>query len=515
MRKQYLFSLAAIVLAAGLVFTACDLLEVDDGVVPDTSGLSFTKDLDNQNQSLITGQSAAIALTVTAKNKAGGTISYQWYCGEEDEYTGEKISGATKNTYTLPMNEPGTFYYYATASNNTGGTIKSKIAKVVVNTNEIIVGGSSGIPITDLKETIASLLKTDPTVPYNVTFAEDLETPMLISQDVFGGTGRLTVKAIKTLTWGIHVTRSNTELNGIKMDISNIDNVPLYEAGERCAVLISKRYGAYYTYPGNAVYTNDVKNYTKYVSFDTNTIKNVAVVNCNIKFEAESSAKTMLGICVDPYTVGRKEADRVKITNNIVYVNNSSSEKASKAFGTSKAGRCFMGDNADLSGNKFTSTKDVLDIEFLFPITYAIAPKIPSSTITFKNNQFITTNSYDKFDNLVALITVNAGPTDDKLGFKEHQKLISSEVESFGTTTHKFTELKEYQQALVKDLFTQIPDDVNKRIRLHDQSTDSNDYLETDGSFKTTGTYSVAFYTRTESGILAEAPEWAPTPTTP
>lgn len=78
---------------------------------------------------------SATALTVAASANSG-TIGYQWYSNDGNDYTTPtELENCTTATYTPLTTSAGTTYYFCVATNKTGSctnTTNSKIAKIVV-----------------------------------------------------------------------------------------------------------------------------------------------------------------------------------------------------------------------------------------------------------------------------------------------------------------------------------------------------------------------------------------------
>ena len=83
-------------------------------------------------------------LEVTATSPDGGDLGYQWYKNNTDDNTGgEIIVGATDETYEVPTDEVGVFYYYVVITNeiddNGDGGNKTAIATSTVATVTVVV----------------------------------------------------------------------------------------------------------------------------------------------------------------------------------------------------------------------------------------------------------------------------------------------------------------------------------------------------------------------------------------
>jgi len=452
----------------------------------------FDTDLDTSPIKLSVGQAKTLTVSLRTSGETG-THSYQWYKAGQAADAGTPISGATSASYTLPTTFTGTSFYYVRVINASGGVNKSNVAQVVValaNT-EIVVGGSGGVSLTALTDVITYMISNDASMNYTVTFAQDLAYPLFISKDTFPGTGEVTIKASVPLTRGIHITRSGVKLDGLKIKIQSVsETVPKYQDGCYCAVMISGRYKEYTAV--NASLSDEpgpVQSLEEYNKAET--INNVEIVNCDITFIGATTDMPMLGICADPYTVGRPAlADRVKITNTEVYVNNSGS----------KTGRCFMGNNAVLTGNTFTSTKDVLDIEFLFPM---------ADTITLTGNKFTTdgdSRDEDKNKGRVAIIPINASfadySNDPRFNGDIEPQWLSQTCQNYGTIDHKFDDLPANYRTFINNLFDQIQNKTNKFILLLDQGMDSGGNYSEEGSPGSYSRVSAMKYTMDRNGDI-------------
>jgi len=406
-------------------------------------------------------------LRVTMAADSGGSPSYQWYKGAAgDSYAGgTPISGATSESYTPPTATPGTFYYYVYITNASGGFLKSKIATVVVggssSANEITVGGSNGIRIDVLKDVINYMLTSNknPKMDYTVRFAVDPKSILVISPANYPGDGKVTIKSDAPLSRGIHITRNNIELNGLRIMITNPDNAPKYEDGNPCAVLISNRYGAYTGNPNTKTpngYYNPVTDYEKYIAFakEKESINKVAIVGCSINIVSE--ADVIMGICVDPSTAGRTAENRVKITGAEVYVENRTSNKDAQ---------CFFGNYADFIDNTFTLTTTSTNNGVLF-ISFILGLK--ADTVSFKDNKFINNSA-----SYIARVDVNIASHDSWTdGTEEKFEQIPG---NFGKSNHKFDGFTSKYKTLINDLF-KIPNFEKKYVLLFDWKEDWSEY---------------------------------------
>jgi uncharacterized repeat protein (TIGR02543 family) len=71
----------------------------------------------------------AASLSVTAGVTDSGTLSYQWYKNTSANNTnGTALTGETADTYTLPTDTDGTFYYYVVVTNTNNGVNGYKTA---------------------------------------------------------------------------------------------------------------------------------------------------------------------------------------------------------------------------------------------------------------------------------------------------------------------------------------------------------------------------------------------------
>jgi len=405
----------------------------------------FETDLNTTPITLVVGDPATI-LTVTVQNNNGsgdGIPFYQWY------RNGAAIPGATGHSYAAPTNVAGTFNYYVKVGNATGGVNTSQSREVKIIPTEIVVGNGSGeTPIYFLKEVIMTLLNDNPTstVPYTVNFNMDLPYPILINDEDFPGAGKLTVKSKSNVTFskGIYITRSEVELNGLRIEIGDARFAALDIYQDPCAVLVSDRY--FLASEHKPTPPEDVDTYKGYDSYVNNAIKNVSIVDCKIVFRTNNNNRTITGINVDPYTAGRTTGTldtRVKILNTTVDVFN----------GGSGLAQCFYGDNTDFSKNIFISNRYVANFQFLLKLSYGDLSE--TNTVSFLNNKFTSTAP----DNRVFNVDVNyaAAVYDSDQILKSKMEEIQSTCYTFGTNTHKFGELASIYRRLIEILFDQIP----------------------------------------------------------
>jgi hypothetical protein len=421
-------------------------------------------DLDSTAITLTVGESAI--LKVVAKiNNGGGTPYYQWYRSAQNSTVWTAIQGAMSNTYAVPTTTVGTFNYCAKVGNATGGVITSQKKEVkIVASSEIVVGNDSGMtPLHNLQEAINTLLTTNSNnaMAYTVIFATDLPYPLFINKVDFPGAGKLTIKSKSgvTFTKGIYITRSDVELNGLKINIDDPVNAALYLPQDDysalnsprwpCAVLISDRYFWGSTHDAATDYTG----YRAYLT-SPSAVKNVSIVNCNIVFRATSLGEAITGICVDPYTAGRNTAGRnpdtrIKITGTSVEVDR---------INGGQPAQCFLGNNTDLINNNFISSDIVANIQFIVKLTYG-------DTITFANNRFDSTR------NTVFEIHANLAGEKDP----EYYPTCISELQrlravcaTFGTDDHQFGELPSTYRWFIENLFAQLTNPISKAALLTD-----------------------------------------------
>jgi len=99
---------------------------------------------------------------VEASVSDGGTLSYQWYVNEEDSnHGGTKIDGATGDSYTVPTEQPGTFYYYVEITNTNDQLPFTKAASVKSNPAEVTVlpWVDAAVPVIDAQPTGATVVQ--------------------------------------------------------------------------------------------------------------------------------------------------------------------------------------------------------------------------------------------------------------------------------------------------------------------------------------------------------------------
>lgn len=415
-------------------------------------------DLDNTTQiTLKIGNSIDLEVTVKATS---GNVSYQWFRGgtPQSNYTGTAITGATQKDYTVTATAAGTTNYYVRVAKTSGEFFFSKIVSVVVPASpastEIKVGESGRVRIGVLPDVISYMLGNDPdsSVPYTVIFEEDLKNPLFISPDTFPGTGTVTIKATVELTKGIHIARSNVVLEGVNIMVNSLtgDPLPKYEDSSLCGVMVSNRYKAY----KDAISEEDIqaKNLAESLAEydalhnDNKTINNVEINNCTIIINGSSGSK-LLGICIDPYTVGTAAANRVKVNSTVVTVAN---------ITDGRTGRAFFGNYAVLTGNTFTASKEAVHISFIL--------KLEPDTISFANNRFITTNT----NSVVAMVDANNWINLSTTERGTKQESIWTETNKFGSDEHQYTLLENKYKNLIESLFDQFPNPVGKVLKLVD-----------------------------------------------
>jgi hypothetical protein len=345
-------------------------------------------------------------------------------------------------------------FYYVRVTNASGGFKKSNVAKVVVasKSTEIVVGSGSGeVHIELLPDIISYMLGSNASLDYTVIFAEPLEKPLFISNKTFPGTGKLTIKASEPLTTGIHITRSNVVLSGLKIFITD-KNVPKID-GNLCVILISKRFEEGYMamVPDNPEEPDTPTNWNEYSEFSPGkTINNVEIVNCNINFVDSTNTVPIHAIYVDPYTTGRTTANRAKIKNTVV-----------NAFGNVDFDAyCFFGNCADLSDNTISSTSGVLAVNCIFGLAYGGS----DATISFTRNQFNTSKN-----NELATVLVNVW--DDNPEYDERVERIR---EAGFDDDYEYETLPTQYKKLIKDVFAQAPSTEGRYVTLRDRTTKPN-----------------------------------------
>jgi len=445
----------------------------------------FDMPLDDKSITLNVGEKPAI-LTVLVKNNNGlETPYYQWYRSPQNSATTwTPIKNARDNFYAVPTSSVGTFNYCVKVGNATGGVITSNAKEVkVVASSEIFVGNGDGlVPLHNLKKAIETLLNTNSWgMAYTVIFADNLAYPLFINVDDFPGTGKLTIKSKSGLVLdkGFYITRSNVELDGLNIKITDRKNAALYydpdssDEHEPCAVLISDRY-----FWGSAY--DKVTDYTGYRSY-LNTdpaVKKVSILNCTIEFSASSGPNTgITGICVDPYTAGRNADTRILIDHTKVDVSNTSNGSNAQ---------CFWGNNTDFTENIFKSTGKVAYIPFLFSLTYG-------DTITFLNNTFESSlkRGFEIHVNCAMTKEPVLYKTDTNLVFPDVLETVWSVCATFGTDEHKFGELPSKYRWFIENLFAQLKNPIGNVIEVADlhKNADWSDEAGQDKNRETTGYY--------------------------
>ena len=89
---------------------------------------TITTDLSTTKVNYVVHASSVTALNATATVSDGGTVTYQWYSHSSSSGEGSAISGATSATYTPPVTEAGTTYYYCVVTNTNGSATGEKTA---------------------------------------------------------------------------------------------------------------------------------------------------------------------------------------------------------------------------------------------------------------------------------------------------------------------------------------------------------------------------------------------------
>jgi len=416
---------------------------------------------------LSAGQTATLTVVVRFSSN-GGAVSCQWYKAESIDDKGTAINGATGFSYTVSGTVAATSFYYVRVTNASGGIVKSNVAKVVISSTsaDIVVGGANGVKVGDLPAIITYMLGSNTSLEYTVTFTEALDNPLFIGDKTFPGTGKVTIKADVPLTTGIHITRSNVVLDGLRILITDSTKVLKGSNSDFCAVLVSKQYEAYNNgVPTSPVVSSDPDENEIPTTWDDfnkfspgKTINNVEIVDCNISFVVNITSN-IHAIYVDPRTTGRTASNRVKIKNTVV--NTSGNATNNYAF-------CFFGNYADLSGNVFTSTSafGVLAVNCNFDLTYGGS----DATISFAGNQF----NAPKGKSLAMVIANSWMDIEDDPDGKLKAPIRSEDFDSteFESDDYYKTLPPQYQK-LIKDLFVQAPSTDERSVMLMDCS-DSN-----------------------------------------
>jgi hypothetical protein len=138
--------------------------------------------------------------------QAGGTLSYQWYSGLIDAYSGASVQGATENRFTA-ADEPGVFYYWYTVTHvNDSASVtgewsvetRSEIAKISLRyakltvTAGTITGGDYDGETEGLYAVGEAVTVTADAPPDGMRFDMWVLTPDLLAAPVPRDTGTLT-----------------------------------------------------------------------------------------------------------------------------------------------------------------------------------------------------------------------------------------------------------------------------------------------------------------------------------
>ena len=114
-----------------------DLLHCSLRIDPAIPAVSSSPDV-------ICGTTDTATVSVAATAADGGTLSYQWYVNSVPSVEGGMaVIGAITPVYTVPVNEPGDYYYYCTVANTNNGAVASASSPVI----HVLVRGVTAIDV--------------------------------------------------------------------------------------------------------------------------------------------------------------------------------------------------------------------------------------------------------------------------------------------------------------------------------------------------------------------------------
>ena len=114
-----------------------DLLHCSLRIDPAIPAVSSSPDV-------ICGTTDTATVSVAATAADGGILSYQWYVNSVPSVEGGMaVIGAVTPVYTVPVNEPGDYYYYCTVANTNNGAVAAVSSPVI----HVLVRGVTAIDV--------------------------------------------------------------------------------------------------------------------------------------------------------------------------------------------------------------------------------------------------------------------------------------------------------------------------------------------------------------------------------
>jgi hypothetical protein len=149
---------------------------------------------------------ASVSLSVTANVTDGGTLSYQWYSNTSNSNTGGDLV-ASSETYTVPTDAVGIFYYYAVVTNT----------NTAVNGAQTVSAPSGAAVITVFVTNAATPLIS--LQPQSSAYSQNAPASLSVAANVSDG-------GILSYQWFSNTTNSNTGGTEIPSETSDTYTAP-------------------------------------------------------------------------------------------------------------------------------------------------------------------------------------------------------------------------------------------------------------------------------------------------
>jgi hypothetical protein len=202
---------------------------------------------------------AVAALTVTATSGDGGALTYQWYSGNTHGAAGTSIGGATSSSYTPLTSAGDTKFYYCVVTNTLSGNISTTKsgAVVIIMDNAAAYTGPAGTGTA-----------ADPFIVHDVT------TLQRVAKGIGAWTGNwsrsASYKQVRHISLPT-VSAGNSNWSKIGVDIMNPFSGS-YDGGGYTINNLTMNMSSY----------SEIGMFV-YISGSNAIVKNVGLVNCDIK----------------------------------------------------------------------------------------------------------------------------------------------------------------------------------------------------------------------------------------
>ena len=168
----------------------------------------------------------SVELRVSALSDNNNNISYQWYKNTTNSIGGSAISGATSNTFDVPNDIAGNFYYYCRISSRGTTSIVSNICHITVGiqlTGINITPSTTNIELNGSKTFTAKPIPSDAVLP-QIQWTCNNQNVLLMNGSRFtaiaAGTATITATSVdgkftKSLTITVAQYTAATDIQGI------------------------------------------------------------------------------------------------------------------------------------------------------------------------------------------------------------------------------------------------------------------------------------------------------------